>query len=216
MYAMKSLKISDKVFIFIFSLICVFQINAQSKKPEYTRDGRFLQSGRVLMPGDANSWFTYCEEWANVSNTPFRSYKQYTHDGGIASPMILHWPKGITAKGQLRNQPSHLIEVIATCLAIKGLEYPKQFIENAIQTLEGKSLLIAFTNKPHAGDFIFWEHSANRAIIVGNRKLVSKTEKQKTFGASDENKLKLYNLENDSTERINLVSEFFEKTNELA
>ena len=186
------------------------------KKPEYTRDGRFVQSGRGVMPGDANSWSTYGEEWANVSNTPFRSYKQYTLQGGIASPLIVHWPKGIAAKGQLRTQPSHLIDIMATCLAITGLEYPKQFNGNEIQALEGKSLVPAFTNKPVARDFIFWEHSANRAIRIGDWKLVSKTGKQKTFGEADENKWELYDLKNDPTERINLAAKYPDKTKEMA
>jgi len=186
------------------------------KKPEYTRDGRFVQSGRGVMPGDANSWSTYGEEWANVSNTPFRSYKQYTHEGGIASPLIVHWPKGIGAKGQLRTQPSHLIDIMATCLAITGLTYPKQFNGHEIQALEGKSLVPAFTNKPVARDFIFWEHSANRAIRVGDWKLVSKTGKQKTFGEADENKWELYDLKNDPTERNNLATKNPNKTKEMA
>lgn len=186
------------------------------KKPEYTRDGRFVQSGRGVMPGDANSWSTYGEEWANVSNTPFRSYKQYTHEGGIASPLIVHWPKGIAVKGQLRNQPSHLIDIMATCLAITGVAYPKQFNGNEIQALEGKSLVPAFTSKPITRDFIFWEHSANRAIRIGDWKLVSKTGKQKTFGESDENKWELYDLKNDPTERINLATKFPDKTKEMA
>ena len=186
------------------------------KKPEYTRDGKFIQSGRGVMPGDANSWSTYGEEWANVSNTPFRGYKQYTHEGGIASPLIIHWPKGILAKGKLRNQPSHLIDIMATCLAITGVDYPKQFNGNVIQALEGKSLVPAFTNQPIKRDFIFWEHSANRAIRVGDWKLVAKTRKQKTFGDADENAWELYDLKNDPTERINLASKYPEKTKDLA
>jgi arylsulfatase A-like enzyme len=186
------------------------------KKPEYTRDGRFVQSGRGVMPGDANSWSTYGEEWANVSNTPFRSYKQYTHEGGIASPLIVHWPKGIAAKGQLRTQPSHLIDIMATCLAITALAYPKQFNGYEIQALEGKNLVPAFTNKPIARDFIFWEHSANRAIRIGDWKLVSRTGKQKTFGEADENKWELYDLKNDPTERINLATKYPDKTKEMA
>lgn len=186
------------------------------KKPEYTRDGKFVQSGRGVIPGDANSWSTYGEEWANVSNTPFRSYKQYTHEGGIASPLIVHWPKGISAKGQLRTQPSHLIDIMATCLAITGAEYPKQYNGYEIQAMEGRSLVPAFTtDKPIERDFIFWEHSANRAIRMNDWKLVSKTGKQKTFGEADENKWELYDLKNDPTERVNLATKYPEKTKEM-
>ena len=86
-----------------------------------THESAQSNANHVLMPSDANSWSTYGEEWANVSNTPFRSYKQYTHEGGIASPLIVHWPKGIPAKGQLRTQSSHLIDIMATCLAIMSI-----------------------------------------------------------------------------------------------
>ncbi len=186
------------------------------KKPEYTRDGKFVRSGRGIMPGEADSWSTYGEEWANVSNTPFREYKQYTHEGGIASPLIIHWPKGIPQKGQIRHQPSHLIDIMATCLAITGANYPAQFNGKAIQPIEGKSLVPAFANKPVNRDYIFWEHSANRAIRVGNWKAVSKTRKQKTFGEADENAWELYDLEKDPTEMKNLAKSNPEKTKELA
>ena len=59
------------------------------------------------MPGPANTFTAYGEEWANVSNTPFRLYKHWVHEGGIASPLIIHWPKGIAAKGKLSNQPAN-------------------------------------------------------------------------------------------------------------
>ncbi len=186
------------------------------KKPVYTRDGRFIKSGRGVIPGDANSWSNYGEEWANVSNTPFRSYKQYTHEGGISSPLIIHWPNGIATKNQLRNQPSHLVDIMATCLAITGIEYPKQLNGDEIQVMEGRSLIPAFFNKALERDFIFWEHSGNRAIRIGDWKLVSKTGKQKTFGEADENKWELYDLKIDPTERINLAAKYPGKTKELA
>ena len=151
-----------------------------------------------------------------MSNTPFRSYKQYTHEGGIASPLIIHWPNGIANKGQLRKQPSHLIDIMTTCLEIAGIEYPKQLNGDELQAIEGRSLVPSFSNMPLNRDFIFWEHSANRALRVGDWKLVSKTGKQKTFGVIDENKWELYDLSNDPTERINLASKFPEKAKELA
>ena len=103
------------------------------KKPVYTRDGNFVRSGKGVMPGPANTFTAYGEEWANVSNTPFRLYKHWVHEGGIASPLIIHWPKGIAAKGKLSNQPSHLIDVMATCIDIAQLNYPKEYHQNLIQ-----------------------------------------------------------------------------------
>ena len=186
------------------------------RKPTYTREGKYVRSGRGVMPGPADSWVTYGIEWANVSNTPFRMYKHWTHEGGIASPLIIQWPKGITQKGQLRAQPSHLIDIMATCLEITGAVYPKQYNGNAIQPFEGKSLVPAFTNKEVKRELIFWEHEGNRALRVGNWKLVSKTLAQKKFTLTDEKAWELYDLQQDPTERNNLAEKYPEKVKELA
>ncbi len=186
------------------------------KKPGYTRDGEFIRSGKGVMPGNANTWVTYGVEWANVSNTPFSMYKHWTHEGGIATPLIVQWPKGIKAKGQLRTQPGHLIDIMATCIDIAGINYPKQFNGNAIQPYEGISLLPAFQNKTIKREFIFWEHEGNRALRVSKWKLVSKTQKNKTFSASDENAWELYDMDLDPTETNNLATKFPEKVQSLS
>lgn len=186
------------------------------KIPTYTRDGEFIRSGKGVMPGPANTWTAYGEEWANVSSTPFRLYKHFVHEGGIASPLIIHWPEGIKAKGKLRTQPGHLIDIMATCIEIAGLQYPTNFNGNAIYSLEGKSLVPAFTDKPINRDFIFWEHEGNRAIRVGNWKLVSKTQKQRKFTPADENSWELYDMEEDPSESNNLVLKYPDKVKTMA
>jgi arylsulfatase A-like enzyme len=186
------------------------------KQPEYARDGRYVRSGIGVMAGDADTWVAYGEEWANVSNTPFRLYKHWTHEGGIASPLVVYWPKGISAKGELRRQPSHLIDIMATCLDIAGVNYPKQFNGNVIQPYEGKSLIPAFDNKEIKRDCIFWEHEGNRAILAGKWKLVSRTLKPKIFTEKDENAWELYDLENDPSETENLALKNSEKVKELS
>ena len=186
------------------------------KKPVYTRTGEFIRSGKGVQPGNANTWVTYGIEWANVSNTPFSMYKHWTHEGGIATPLIIHWPKGINVKGQLRNQPGHLIDIMATCIDIAEIKYPTQFNGKNIQPFEGKSLLPAFANKPIKRDFIFWEHEGNRAIRVGKWKLVSKVHKNKSFTEADENNWELYDMENDPSETKNLAVQFPEKVKELS
>ena len=186
------------------------------KKPVYTRTGEFIRSGKGVQPGNANTWVTYGIEWANVSNTPFSMYKHWTHEGGIATPLIIHWPKGINVKGQLRNQPGHLIDIMATCIDIAEIKYPTQFNGKNIQPFEGKSLLPAFANKPIKRDFIFWEHEGNRAIRVGKWKLVSKVHKNKSFTEADENNWELYDMENDPSETKNLAVQFPGKVKELS
>ena len=186
------------------------------RQPAYTRDGIFVRSGKGVMPGNADSWVAYGEEWANVSNTPFRLYKHWAHEGGIATPLIVHWPAGIKSKGQLRRQPGHLIDIMATCIDIAGINYPKQYNGNEIQPYEGKSLMPAFSNKSIKRNFIFWEHEGNRAIRVGNWKLVSRVQKNKVFTAADENAWELYDMVNDPTETKNLGAKYPEKLKEMS
>ncbi len=186
------------------------------KKPVYTRAGEFIRSGKAVVPGNANTWVAYGEEWANVSNTPFRLYKHWAHEGGIATPLIVHWPKGIKVKGQLRTQPGHLIDIMATCIDIVGINYPTAFNGNTIQLYEGKSLLPAFKNKTIKREFIFWEHEGNRAIRAGNWKLVSKAEKNKVFTAAYENAWELYDIETDPTETKNLAVKYPKKVKSMA
>jgi len=186
------------------------------RKPTYSRDGKFVRSGMNVMPGASDTWVTYGIEWANVSNTPYRLYKHWVHEGGIASPLIVHWPKGISAKGKLSNQPAHLIDIMATCLDISGVAYPTQFKGNNIIAKEGKSLVPAFTKKQIVRESIFWEHEGNRAIRVGNWKLVSRTIKNKSFVAADEKAWELYDMINDPSETKNLATANPDKVNELA
>jgi len=150
-----------------------------------------------------------------VSNTPFREYKKWTHEGGIASPLIVHWPKGISDKGKLRTQVSHTIDIMATCLDIAKADYPKQLNGNDIKAYEGKSLVPAFKNMPIKREFMFWEHAGHRAIRVDDWKLVAKTRKQRTFDDIDEKAWELYDMKNDPSEMNNLLAKYPEKAKML-
>ncbi len=186
------------------------------KRPKYSRDGRFIRSGRGVMPGDADTYVAYGEEWANVSNTPFRLYKHWTHEGGISTPMIVHWPSGIKGKNEIRKQPSHLIDIMATCIDIAELKYPEEYNGNKIPGYEGKSLVPAFGNKPVERECIFWEHEGNRALRAGRWKLVSRTQEFKVFSDADENSWELYDMGNDRSETNNLAEKYPEKVKEMA
>lgn len=144
-----------------------------------------------------SNWFCG-ESWAYVQNTPFRLYKHYNHEGGIASPLVVHWPAGITAKNELRSQPSHLIDIMATCVDVGGAEYPKQHNGHSITPLEGRSLRPAFDNKSINRDALYWEHEGNAAVRVGDMKLV----RQKAKGLWE-----LYDLKSDRTEQHNLAEQ---------
>jgi arylsulfatase len=113
-------------------------LHYQASAPKQTRDGFPIRRGHV-MPGPADTYIGYGRNWANVSNTPFRKYKHFVHEGGISTPLVVHWPAGITAKNELRAEPSHLIDLMATCLDAADAEYPLLYQGNAITPLEEKA-----------------------------------------------------------------------------
>jgi arylsulfatase len=128
------------------------------------------------------------------------------HEGGIATPLIVHWPVRIKSGGKLRHQPGHLIDIMATCVDIAGAKYPSRYNGNKITPMEGKSLVPAFDNKPIKREAIYWEHEANRAIRAGKWKLVLKHPGQ----------WELYDLEEDRTELNNLAEKYPERARKLA
>ena len=121
-------------------------------QPRVTRDGRPVRTGRGVMPGPADTYIAYGLPWANASNTPFRLYKHWVHEGGISTPLIAHWPKGIDAArhGALVKDPGHLIDLAATCVDLGGAEYPREVAGNKIVPLQGISLRPAFSGQPLA------------------------------------------------------------------
>lgn len=124
--------------------------------------------------GGAKTYHSYGSGWANAGSTPFRLYKHYCHEGGIRTPFIAHWPSLIAAKGRWRDQPGHLIDVMATCVEVCGARYPDQRDGVAVTPMEGASLVPAFADKPLKRELLAWEHEKNRAIRVGDWKLVAK------------------------------------------
>ena len=138
----------------------------------------------------------YCgQSWATLENTPFRRYKHFEHEGGISTPLIVHWPAGIQANGERRMQSGHLIDIMATCVEAAGAHYPTNFGGHAIHPSPGRSLVPAFANQPILRDALYWEHEGNAAILQDGWKLV----RFRWDGAWE-----LYNLKADRTEQQDL------------
>jgi arylsulfatase A-like enzyme len=178
--------------------------------PRYTRDGRAVLVGKGLKPGGDDTYLGYGKPWANSSNTPFRMYKHWVHEGGISTPLIVHWPDGIEAKNEFRHQPGHLIDIMATCIDVARASYPESYKGNSITPLEGVSLVPAFSNQPLNREAIYWEHEGNRAVSRSNWKLVSNAGNSHQFEKIDTLTLdqwSLYDLEKDRTELNDLSSE---------
>jgi len=115
--------------------------------------------------------------WATLNNTPFARYKHFTHEGGISTSLIAHWPAGIPASrnGGLAKEPGHLIDIMATCVDLTGAKYPANYAGHAIEPMEGVSLRPAFAGQPLARTQpIFWEHEGNKAVRDGHWKLVQR------------------------------------------
>jgi arylsulfatase A-like enzyme len=158
-------------------------------------------------PSKATSDWFCGESWALLENTPFRRYKHFNHEGGIATPLIAHWPAGIAAKNELRKQPGHLIDIMATCIDVAGATPLKELAGKPVLPLEGRSLVPAFADKPIQRDALYWEHEGNAAVRVGDLKLVR---------AGRGGPWELYDLARDRTEQHNLATEQPEKAGELA
>lgn len=186
------------------------------RKPEYTREGKYIRSGRGVMAGPADTWVAYGEDWANVSNTPYKLYKSWVHEGGIISPLIVHWPAGIKGKGIITGEVAHLIDIMPTCLQLAGAEYPDSFNNTDTKPLEGVSLVPVFENKRIKREFLFWEHEGNRAIREGKWKLVSRVAVPMSFTPEDENAWELYDLEADPSETENLAATHPDRVKKMA
>lgn len=176
--------------------------------PTQSRDGFPMRTGVGSLAGPADTAIGYGKAWATVSNTPFREYKHWVHEGGISTPLIVHWPSKINRPGSLENTPSHLVDLMATAIDVAEGTYPETFHnQNTIKPLQGKSLVPLFTGGSIERDAIFWEHEGNRAVRKGDFKLVAKGTK---------GEWELYNIAQDRSEQNNLSDQNPQLVKELA
>ena len=144
--------------------------------PRQALDGSPVAVGNdtSVLPGPESSYQSYGPHWAHVSNTPFRLYKHWVHEGGIASPLIVHWPARIADGGGIVGETAHVVDLMATALDAAGAPHPPSRDGNASIPVEGVSLLPAFQAQPIDREAVFWEHEGNRAVRSGKWKLVSR------------------------------------------
>ena len=154
---------------------------------------------------DPASYWTYDTGWAHVGNTPLKYYKQNQHEGGISSPLIVHWPAGLKVKGYC-DEPSHLVDIMATCIELGGGRYPSEYHGRSINPLIGKSLVPIFQGKKRDSHTeLFFEYANNRALRRGKWKIASCT------GGAWE----LYNIDADRMEQHNLSGQHPEIVREM-
>jgi arylsulfatase A-like enzyme len=159
-------------------------------------------------PGSAASHLCLGPGWSTTANTPFRRHKTWVHEGGIATPLIVHWPRGIGDQGALRRAPGHVIDLVPTIRKVTGMPATDRIAGGLVPAPPGKSLVPAFARDGTVRhDDLWWQHEGNRALRMGDMKLVA---------AGKDGPWELYDLAADRTETRNLAAELPEKVRELA
>jgi len=163
---------------------------------------------KAAPPGSAKSYLCLGPGWSTTANTPFRLHKHWNHEGGISSPLIAHWPKGITARGELRTSPTHFIDIVPTVLDLAGASRPKARDGAPAPQPPGTSLVPEFARDGSVHhDAIWWCHSGHRAIRVGDWKLTWRSGKKEW---------ELYNLKTDRSETTDLSARHPDRAKDMA
>ncbi|HET6246411.1 MAG TPA: arylsulfatase [Tepidisphaeraceae bacterium] len=176
--------------------------------PSATRSGAAVHVGNnpKFLAGPEEVFQSYGPGWANASNTPFRRYKHFAHEGGIATPFVVRWPAAISQRGAILKERGHVIDLMPTFLELAGGKYPASFNNQPIEPMAGQSLVAALLSQPHRErGTLFWEHEGNRAVRDGQWKLVAENNKP----------WELYDMIADRTETHDLAAERPEKVKEL-
>jgi arylsulfatase len=149
-------------------------------------------------PGSAGSFLCLGPGGSTLSNTPFRRHKIWVHEGGVATPLVVHWPQGIKARGELRHDVGHVVDFLPTILELAGGKPGEKWNGLDVPPLPGKSLVPAFAkDRAVERDYVFFHHSGNRALRMGDWKIVSANDNQNTW--------ELYDLAADRSETTNLA-----------
>jgi len=185
------------------TLICFLSDNGASAEIMVRDDGHDPHAA----PGSAATHLCLGPGWSTVSNTPFRRHKTWVHEGGIATPFIVQWPKGIAARGELRRNPAHLIDLAPTFLELASAQRFETWDGQPVPPPPGKSLTPVFTRDGTVDhEELWWQHEGNRAIRVGDWKLVA---------AGEDAPWELYDLAHDPTETTDLASQQPERLRDL-
>jgi len=170
-------------------------------------DNILHQGAELDRMGQPGTYHSYGSGWANASNTPFRLYKHYNHEGGIAAPFIAHWPGGIARRGVFERECGHIIDLMPTFVELAGARYPSERQGSPILPMEGRSLTPAFAGKPIQRDALYWEHEGNRAMRAGRWKLAA---------VDPGGEWELFDMEKDPTEMHNLAASQPERVKAMA
>jgi arylsulfatase len=181
--------------------ICFLSDNGASAEIMVRDDGH----DPAAAPGSADSYLCLGPGWSTVCNTPFRRHKTWVHEGGIATPLIVHWPQGIAARNEVRRTPGHVVDLVPTIRELAGLD--PDAAEQGTPARHGRSLVPAFaSDQAPRTEPLWWLHEGNRAIRHGDWKLV----------AAKGDPWELYDLARDRCETTNLAAEHPARVEELS
>ncbi|MDE6870507.1 MAG: arylsulfatase [Bacteroidales bacterium] len=194
------------------SEVCQNYSPGENDRPDMTRDGREMVYPRrkEVLPGPQTTYASLGARWANVANTPFRFWKAKSYEGGICTPMIAFWPKGIDRKlrGGLTEETGHVMDIMATCIELAGAEYPKKYKGHDIIPMEGLSLVpVLRTGHREGHDYLGFEHFNERAFLS--------RDGWKIVRPGEDAEWELYNISVDRSEQHNVASEYPEKLAEM-
>jgi arylsulfatase A-like enzyme len=167
-------------------------------------DGRSIRVGNIpgLRCGPADTFMSYGLSWANVCNSPFRRFKRWVHEGGISTPFIVSWPTRVTRPG-IVHQPTHFIDVLATCLDVAGASCPTEFDGRQVTPPEGESFLPLLDDEDWSRRRpLFFEHEGNRAVRLVRWKLVSEFRGEWELYDMAEDRTELHDLSSKNRPRV--------------
>ncbi len=157
--------------------------------------------------GSMTRWTSLGPDWANVGNTPFRYYKNFSYEGGIRTPLIIKWPGHILNPGSFNTSPGHFIDIMATFVELTGVAYPDSARGDFVYPLEGQSLLSALNGDEIVRESpLFWQWQQGSAMLYENWKIVKH---------GPDVPWDLYNLSADPTEYNNVASVYPQVIEEL-
>jgi len=175
-------------------------------------NGERMRMGNLpeIDPGPADTFQSYDLPWANASNTPFRLHKRWVHEGGISTPALISFPQEVSTQ-KIIHEPTHIVDIAATIYDLAGVEYPDVFQGYELTPLEGHSFVRAIRNggwvRPAP---IFWEHEGNRAVRLGNWKLVSEGNTRWELYDMKEDRTELHDLSEDRSEVLKRLIRMYE------
>ena len=194
--------------------ICQMFSPGENDRPAEMRNGEpiIYPRDKEVLPGTENVYASIGPKWANVANTPFRFWKATTYEGGVCTPVIAYWPKGLKVKkGSVTSEPCHVIDIMATCLELSGATYPTTYNGNEIIPLSGKSFasLLKTGKRTQRHEYIGFEHFREKALITDDGwKIVQRPRNR-------EDVWELYDLNTDRSEMHNVAAQHPEKVKDM-